>query len=251
MIACLLLNVSVGVAQDAPRSPDPEAKARAHFEAGTQAYDTGDYDLAVKEFRASYAVIHHPDLLYNIYLASERGGHLGDAVAALSKYLDEATIAADRRPALEQRLARLQEREAKEGAETAPSSSTRPAEPVRPPAQPPPPKAPPRVSPVAVGLLAGAGALAVSFVVFASLSQAEDNHLSDTCGVACSSSQIHKLRVYNAMADLSWTTGLAMGATGLVLLFVLKKHPDAAESAAHASAWVRRDGGGLVVGGRF
>lgn len=247
---------SVALAQQAPPAGG-DARARAHFEAGTQAYDTGDYELAIREFRTAYDATGHPDLLYNIYLASERAGHLGEAEEALAKYLDEADVPDDRRPALEQRLARLQERrEAQPEGERSGSPSEQAAPPAQGRAPEPEAQAPSGggVSPVAVALLASAGALAVSFAVFAGLSEKEDGHLSDTCGTGCTDSQVSRLHAYNVAADVSWTVGLAAGATGLVLLFVLRDRGDQGDrdrASVTPSAWAGRDGGGLVLRGAF
>lgn len=227
-------------------------EARRHFETGTEAYDTGDYQLAVREFRAAHAITGHPDLLYNIYLATERAGRLEEAEQALAAYLEQAQIADDRRPALEQRLARLRAR-----IEAAPEPTAPLPEPE---AEPGPATTAPSadeggVHPAAVALLATAGVLAVSFGVFAGLSEKEDRDLADRCGSdagrTCTDDQVSTLRVYNAVADVSWIGAVATGAAGLTLLFVLRDDDGLEEPGVAGSAWFGGDGGGVLVRGRF
>ena len=44
----------------APAGAQNTQAAREHFEAGTHAFDRGDYELAVTEFQAAYDVFAHP-----------------------------------------------------------------------------------------------------------------------------------------------------------------------------------------------
>jgi hypothetical protein len=237
--------LSTAVAQDATE------EARQHFDAGTQAFDTGDYDRAVSEFRASYDLTHHPDLLFNIYSAAERAGRLPEAAGALEQFLAEGELEAERRPALEQRLARLRERIAAE------------SEPAETEAQPPPeveapepeaqvapePEPPSGPHPAAIGTLIAAGVLAASFGVFAALSEVEDSSLDTTCRRACSDDQVAALRAYDIVADVSWITAAAAGVTGLVLLFVLP--PEGASGGVAVLPWAAPSSAGVVAAGRF
>jgi hypothetical protein len=235
-------------------------EARRHFDIGTQAFDTGDYDRAVAEFQASYELTHHPDLLFNIYSAAERAGHREPAADALERFLAEGAVEPDRRPALEQRLARLRERIAQDAQtepvdapdvapEPGPQREGAPTNTLE--AHPEPePASPSGPHPAAIGTLIAAGVLAASFGVFAGLSEAEDGSLSSTCGRSCTDAQVSTLRAYDIVADVSWITAAAAGVTGLVLLFVLP--PDGASSNDVALApWAAPGSAGVVATGKF
>jgi tetratricopeptide (TPR) repeat protein len=130
LVAALpVLGVASARAQDEGAAADGEAaatldeeareRARGHFERGTQAFDVGDYGRAAEAFRAAYELTRHPDLLFNIYSASERNGDLEQAREALAEFLRRATMEPGRRTALEARLARLEARIAREQARVA------------------------------------------------------------------------------------------------------------------------------------
>ncbi len=238
-------------AQDAGASPE----ARAHFEAGTEAFDVGEYERAAAEFRAAYDLTHHPDLLFNIYSALERAGELEQAADALDAYLREGDPDDERRTALAARLARLRERLAEARADRAEAElraqRDAPAEaPVEPPdPSPTPPPSDGGVHPAGVGLLIGGGVLLVSFAVFAGLAAAEDGRLTDTCSPGCPDDEVATLGAFNLVADISWITGAVVAATGLVLVFALP--PEGDEATAALAPWVAPGGGGLVAAGRF
>lgn len=236
-------------AQEASASPE----ARAHFEAGTQAFDVGEYERAATEFRAAYELTRHPDLLFNIYSALERAGNVEQAAEALDGYLRDGDPDDERRTALTARLARLRARLAEERAARAeaelaaaregraPPSDDRPAEPAPAPSG--------GVHPAGVAVLVGGGVLLASFVVFASLAAAENGSLSSSCSPACSDSQVSTLQAFNLVADISWISGAVVAATGLVLLFVLPAEGGGSETAL--APWIAADGGGVVAAGRF
>ena len=55
---------------------------------------------------------------------------------------------------------------------------------------------------------------------------------------------------YNLIADISWITGLAAGATGVVLLFTLKNDGDDEENAS-LSPWAAPGAAGASLRGSF
>ncbi len=257
--SCLLLLASLVVLPAAPAAAQqaerPADDGRTHFEVGARAYDVGDYELAVREFRAAYEASHHPDLLYNVYAAAERLGRLEEARDALTGFLRDGTMAPERRVALEQRLARLEARIA-EGANAPPPAETEPPPELAP--EPPPAPAPaPAPEPsgpstASVALLATSGGLLVTFGVFAALSTVEDRRLDDSCGVACTDGEVARLRAFNGLADASWIGAAAAGAVGLTLLFVQRGDDGAAnEPAVAVVPVVDRRGAGLALEGRF
>ncbi len=206
-------------------------EARVHFEAAVDAYDRGAYEAAERDFGRAYELSEHPDLLYNVYLAAERAGHLAAAGEALEQYLAEGDMSDERRGAFEQRLARLRARiEAAEVdgevGEVTPrdvavaSEGDELATPVifvkR-----------GRIHPAATALFVAAGAFAVSFAVAAGLSEAEDRSLAGDCGrdtdfPNCADDELDSLQRRNLVADISWIGALVAAGAGLVVFFTTK-----------------------------
>jgi tetratricopeptide (TPR) repeat protein len=75
--------------------PDLE-RARRHFDAGSQAFQQGDYPRAELEFRGAYAITKDPLLLYNIGQSQQRRGHLEAAIKSYRSYLAGVPDADDR-----------------------------------------------------------------------------------------------------------------------------------------------------------
>ncbi|MFK8002178.1 MAG: PEGA domain-containing protein [Polyangiales bacterium] len=86
--------------------------ARERFQRGQVAYDQGDYEVALTEWRAAYELDAQPLIQFNIAQAAERLGQLPEAATALDLYLSTAATtdpnqanARARRSALRERLA--------------------------------------------------------------------------------------------------------------------------------------------------
>ncbi len=264
LIAVFVGILLVGSGQAAAQgSSPPTGQARRHFETGTQAFDTGDYELAMTEFQRAYELTHHPDLLFNIYSSAERAGNLAAAADALERFLSEGNVEGDRRPALEQRLARLRQRIAASQSgtevpteepteEPAEEPTEEPTEPTEEPTPEPAPAPSGGVHPAAIALLVTAGVLLASFAVFAGLSEVEDGNLAAGCGAAraCSESELSTLSAYNIVADVSWIAAAVSGVVGVVLLFALPAE-SSTQSAAVLAPYATPDGAGLVLAGRF
>jgi len=220
-LVALVIPGAVAAAQEST------AEARVHFESAVDAYDRGAYEQAEVGFRRAHELSGHPDLLYNVYLAAERSGHLPAAAEALAQYLADGEMSADRREAFEQRLVRLRARieaaavggEVGESAEAPEvgSESDELATPVifvkR-----------SRIHPAATALFVAAGALAVSFAVAAGLSEAEDRSLAGDCGrdtdfPNCADDQLDALQRRNLVADISWIGAAVAATAGLIVLF--------------------------------
>ena len=71
-------------------------RARRHFEAGTRAFQEGDYPRAELEFRAAFAITKDPLLYYNIGQAQQRRGHLEEALKSFRAYLQGVPQAEDK-----------------------------------------------------------------------------------------------------------------------------------------------------------
>ncbi|HJL16262.1 MAG TPA: hypothetical protein RMH99_11435 [Sandaracinaceae bacterium LLY-WYZ-13_1] len=288
-VLALATLLATATARAQPPDPDAMSEAQRHFEMGTQAFDTGDYELAVSEFRRAHELTGHPDLLFNIYSAAERAGRLEEAEDALAAHLEEGEISEERRPVLEQRLARLRARIAARADAASPGDEPEDPDAAAPEAvrsdstaetSPPPSSAgapdatgPDRaaeatsadapgtpapssgggVHPAAVGTLIAAGVLAASFGVFAGLSEAEDVSLADRCGRdryrSCGDGDLATLEAYNLVADVSWIGAAAMGVTGLILLFALPAEGGGDDVAV--APWAHPTAAGGAAMGRF
>jgi tetratricopeptide (TPR) repeat protein len=77
------------------QAPDLD-RARRHFEAGSKAFQTGDYPRAELEFRGAYAITKDPLLFYNIGQSQQRRGHLEEAIKSYRAYLAGVPDADDR-----------------------------------------------------------------------------------------------------------------------------------------------------------
>ena len=105
------------------------------------------------------------------------------------------------------------------------------------------------VHPAGVGVLVGAGALLVSFAVFAGLSSAEDSALAERCArEACEAADVETLNTFNVVADVSWIGAATLGVVGLILLLALPPE-SASESRVALAPWASPDGAGLAVRG--
>ena len=94
----------VTFAPSAARADEPVESARAHFEAGTRAFDAGDYDAAVGEFRTAYTLKPNAAVLINVALCYERIYKPDLALAAYEQFLAEAPPQNEFRPLAEKRL---------------------------------------------------------------------------------------------------------------------------------------------------
>lgn len=239
---------------DAPEITSPsEDEARELFERGNQAFTVGQFADAARYFQEAYELSSRAELLYNIYSALEReGGHLEEATNALEQYLQEGEVPAERHAPLNARLQRMRARLAEQRATDANALVIANQE--EPAVTLSEPEESGGVHPAATALLITGGAFLVSFGVFAALSSSEDSSLASECGSdatgTCSDDQVSTLRTYNLIADISWITALAAGATGVVLLFALKPGDDDEESAT-LSPWVTPNAGGATLRGSF
>ncbi len=232
-LAALVIPGAVAAAQDGTE------EARVHFEAAVHAYDRGAYEQAEVGFRRAHELSAHPDLLYNVYLAAERAGHLPAAAEALEQYLAEGEMSDDRREAFGQRLVRLRARiEAAEvGGETGEVPPSEVGDESDELATPVIFVKRSRIHPAATALFVTAGALAVSFAVAAGLSEAEDRSLAGDCGrdtdfPNCADGELDALQRRNLVADISWI-GAALAATaGLIVLFTTGGDEEAQVSAS-------------------
>lgn len=231
-LLCVLGHCSAVFAQEV--DAERERRARLHYESGTAYFDTGDYESALREFRASYAESPHAELLYNVFLCEERIGNLAAAVEALEAFL--ATPEVPRRDVLERRLAHLRERAAR-GETRIEASEVERATPLQvdeanddparsdavseggdrsTPSQPAPAPEPPVLAIVGF-VIAGAGL--IGFGVGGAITLAEDARLRG-CAPSCDDADVQTIAASAVAADISAGVALAgavLGVVGLVM----------------------------------
>jgi hypothetical protein len=85
LVACLLVAALPAAAQEV----GPDARARAHFEAGRAFYSIGNYEEALREFLTGYQIVPKPKFLLNIAQSYRKMGQLANARAMCLRYLAE------------------------------------------------------------------------------------------------------------------------------------------------------------------
>lgn len=84
------------VLSPAARAESPAAAAKRHYEAGTTAYNLGDFLTAANEYREAYKARPLPAILYNIAQAYRLGGDVKQAVFFYRSYLRNVPDAPNR-----------------------------------------------------------------------------------------------------------------------------------------------------------
>ena len=118
-----LLSLALVVVVSTPASADKtrDAEAKALFQAGREAFDSGRYDAALARWQEAYDISGRPGLLYNIGLAADRLRQDDKALSSFKKYLDQVPQA-ENRAEVEGRVSALQKaKEEREAAATAPT----------------------------------------------------------------------------------------------------------------------------------
>jgi hypothetical protein len=82
-------------------------QARQHYEIGTQQYDLGHWDDAIREFEKAYELRPDPSFLYNLAQAYRRKGDAKRALDLYKNYLAKVPKA-PQRPEIEERINSLQ-----------------------------------------------------------------------------------------------------------------------------------------------
>ena len=192
LVAAFLSISSLGHAQPTPAEPTKSmlSAAQRYSRDGMQFAEEGNYSAARASFEAGYSLSREPDFLHNLSWIAERQGQLAEAIAFAERYLT-AKPDADNAERTRRRIAMLRSRLGQSAPEPKPPETKAP-EPTRAPltasqAQPEPTRAPPtapqaqsavqnassgptspekpaqqgRMTPGAIGLLAGGGVLAL------------------------------------------------------------------------------------------
>lgn len=96
-----------------PSGDEMTQEARVFFERGVAMFRRRRYDAALQAFTAAYNFARLPEVVYNLAVASERTGHLQDAIDFYREYLRARPDGPDRR-IVERQVAALRERQARE-----------------------------------------------------------------------------------------------------------------------------------------
>ncbi len=86
-ITCVLVAIAFATPAFADQTSD---EARKHFEAGTAAFNLGEFKTAVDEYKAAYKLRSDPVFLYNIAQAYRMGNDLEQALFFYRSYLHNA-----------------------------------------------------------------------------------------------------------------------------------------------------------------
>jgi hypothetical protein len=233
-----------------------EADARAHFDAGREAYERELYTEAEDAFLAAYDAMaaddpRRPLILLNVAQAIERqGGRDEDALAMWRRFEQEAQGTADAAVLnrARERIGELEARLRRRGDEPIEAEAAEvdleadyealPAEPAR---------RSPHWSGIA--LTSAGGAMLVAGAVVGIVGLTKRNALLDTCdGTLCpgdARSDADQLDRLALAGDVLLWPGLAIAITGTVLVFTLDAKDDGRTLSASCGL------GGCVLGGTF
>jgi tetratricopeptide (TPR) repeat protein len=84
-LLCLLVAWPAYAVDDAQRN-----KARAHVKKARAAYEAGDYDKAVAEYKAAYKIVGNPEILFNVGQVMRAKDDKPNAIAIYRRYLSDA-----------------------------------------------------------------------------------------------------------------------------------------------------------------
>lgn len=208
-------------------APTDDEDGRLHFELARRAYARADYETALDEFRASYALSNRPELHYNLFLVYHELDRDEEAAAELRLYLATDAVEEEARGHLEARLARLDAALAAEahGAEATsePETTEAPADTIAigEAVEIAPTEAIVRDDTLlhaGIATLGGAVLVLAGFGVTGGLSMAERDALTTRCAPACAAEDTRTGRDLALAADVMLGTGVALAAAGGVLL---------------------------------
>ncbi|UJR79067.1 tetratricopeptide repeat protein [Sandaracinus amylolyticus] len=108
MRALISLVVAVWLVS-APAGAQDVGRAQQLFQQGIAAYDAGRLDEAVRLLREADAIVHSPELTFNIARVYERMGESREAIRHFERYLREARPEGDERADVDRRIAAMRE----------------------------------------------------------------------------------------------------------------------------------------------
>jgi tetratricopeptide (TPR) repeat protein len=227
-------------------------EARTRFELAERHFDEGEYALALAEFERVHELMEaagHPNaiyVVYNIAFANERLGREAAAVEAYERFLAESAPDAPNRENAQRQLRELRLRlelaaadrrsdDARAGASRDGTGGGL------------------TISPVGSIVAAVGGASVMAGAVVGAVALMESQRAQESCiDASCPAAVRGELATAHTLANASdglLFGGLAVAATGVVLMFVLPGAPD--ESAASVSVGCTHRGCSAAVRGRF
>lgn len=244
-------------AADPPRSEDT-AEAKTLFDAGSRAFDLGQYDQAIDHFEKAYRLSGAPALLLNIAQAHRLAGHCGEAARFYKRFL-EKNPKTTRRAEIEARRAEMEACEARRGdekPEPGPPGERPPGE--KPPGEKPPGEKPPGEKPpppekpedsgsdpwriVGWSGLAIGGAGAVLAGTMTVLALGKESDLKNACQTdgGCPASAGETLEARDRWRSVAVVGGIvaAVGAGAAILGFVLAKSSPSTRGSAALEVWL-------------
>ncbi len=88
-VAVLIVGMQSGWAQETPGSAEGKAKARELYNAGVQAYNVGDFDVAIASWKEAYRLHEAADFLFNIAQAYRGKGDYKNAAFFFNAFIRE------------------------------------------------------------------------------------------------------------------------------------------------------------------
>ncbi len=89
MVVGLLAFAQIGLHSTLAQGADRRTRAKAHFEAGAALYRADQFNEAIREFKAGYALVPRSGFLINLGQAYRKLGQDGEARYWFQRYLDE------------------------------------------------------------------------------------------------------------------------------------------------------------------
>lgn len=111
-------------AADPPKAANPRAEAKRLYDEGTKHYNLAEYPQAIEKYRAAYALVPEPTLLFNIAQSYRLAGDFRMARTFYKNYQNNAPNAVNRK-LVDEKIAEMNDLLAKqERAATGPPTST-------------------------------------------------------------------------------------------------------------------------------
>jgi len=239
-LALLTLVLSVPTAAQAQDDDPRIAEARERFEEADAAFESGDFERALSGFEASHQIMveaGHPNailVLFNIAASNERLDRQRVALTQFERFLAEAPADSPLREEAERRAEALRwelEGGDGDGGEDTGGGGMSPVGPI-------------------IAAIGGAALITGAILGGVALSES-DAATADCVDMACPESARGDIEGAQTLANASDGLifgGLAVAATGVILMFVLQ---DGGDDDASASAACGPTGCGVVVSGRF
>jgi tetratricopeptide (TPR) repeat protein len=205
-LAIALLVVALPARAEDVHAPDEEI-ARRRFEAGSRAYERGEYPAALVEFEAARKVKPLPGLDYNIGRCLDRMERPREAIEAYRRYLVGAPDAKDA-PQVYERLRVLEARVTPDRPRARPEAS--PVE-----VTAPAPRRPSVAAPLAIGVAAIVSVVVASALVASVRGPYDD--LNATCPYPCPEAQWSHLAARANAGYGLWAAGGALVAVDVGL----------------------------------